>query len=143
MKHLAEKLSVLYPDVLVQSNDQQVLHRAEAPEREYEDDLSPAFPMQMVCFRASIAGRNCKAPQHNRTGAGVDCKKCIGVVWMRRHCNGAAPVSDAACDCCYSREVLLKVEHNYEQLTQHNGTNAPAGTFVTGDRSVTSKEHEH
>ena len=43
------------PDVLAQSNDQQVLQRAEALQREYEDDLSPAFPpMQMVCFRASM-----------------------------------------------------------------------------------------
>jgi hypothetical protein len=54
MKHLAEKFSVLNPDVLAQSNDQQVLQRAEALQREYEDDLSPAFPMQMVCFRASM-----------------------------------------------------------------------------------------
>ena len=53
-KHLAENFSVLYPDVFAQSNDQQVLQRAEALQREYEDDLSPAFPVQIVCFRASI-----------------------------------------------------------------------------------------
>ena len=65
MKHLAEKFSVLNPDLLAQSKEQQVLQKAEALQREYEDDLSPAFPMQMVCFRAFNAGRNCKAPQHN------------------------------------------------------------------------------
>ena len=54
MKYLAEKLSVSNPDVLAQSNDQQVLQRAEALQREYEDDLSPAFPMQMVLFRVSM-----------------------------------------------------------------------------------------
>ena len=54
MKHLAEKFSVLNPDVLAQSNDQQALQRAEALQREYEDDLSPTFPMQMVCFRSSM-----------------------------------------------------------------------------------------
>ena len=54
MKHLAEKFSVLNPDVLAQSNDQQVLQRAEALQRKYEDDLSPAFHMEIDCFRASM-----------------------------------------------------------------------------------------
>ena len=54
MKHLTEKFSLLNLDVLAQSNYQQVLQRAEALQSEYEDDLSPAFTMQMVCFRASM-----------------------------------------------------------------------------------------
>ena len=51
MKYLAEKFSVSNPDVLAQSNDQQVLQRAEALQREYEDDLSPGAD---GLFRASI-----------------------------------------------------------------------------------------
>ena len=65
MKHLAEKFSVLNRDVLAQSNDQQVLQRDDALQRKYEDDLSQAFPMQMVCFRASIQAEIAKL--HNIT----------------------------------------------------------------------------
>ena len=65
MKHLAEKFSMLTPDVLAQSNDQKVLQRAEVLQRKYEDDLSPAFTMQMVCFRASMRAEIAKL--HNIT----------------------------------------------------------------------------
>ena len=56
MKHLAETFSVLNSDMLAQSDDQRVLQRTKALQREYEyeDDQSPEFPIQMVYFRSSI-----------------------------------------------------------------------------------------
>ena len=103
---------MLNSDVLAQSNGQQVLQRAGALQREYEDELSPAFPLQMVCFRTSMQAEISKLHSITELAHTLILESASVTSGFADIVKGQFLDFDAVCDCCNSREVLLKVENN-------------------------------
>jgi hypothetical protein len=54
MTHVVKKFSALHPNTLCTINDQDLLRAATTLKDEYPDDLSDAFPVQLVSFRAAM-----------------------------------------------------------------------------------------
>ena len=63
MKRVTEQFYIMNPTTLTEINCQSLFQRATAAtllQHEYENYLSAAFPVQMVCFRDSMLGETAK-----------------------------------------------------------------------------------